>query len=249
MTLISFKLNIKSLASNIQVKPVQQGRYENIYDFENRFKEQQAMVNYDNIFRNIRKVLNQNDNEKIQHGKEIPKVNKRLFTRGNLNQEYNGKYNINNKFSLLGEDKNLNDCCNTNKELNDALNNYNNRESYINPDEDYDYEINNLLAPKTTHSNALIYRREVPGKGDNNINLENSSLYPSVLTKTLQISLNPSGPTYTGGGLLNNVAQKLNTSTLDLAEKLTKSQNGQNNEQFAQMVQSYLTNNGKLLKI
>ncbi|XP_065362901.1 uncharacterized protein LOC135956361 isoform X2 [Calliphora vicina] len=149
----------------------------------------------------------------------MPKVNKRLFARENLNHEYNGKHNnINYKFSLLGEDENLNDRCSTNEKLNDDLNkhylneidflsnhyvsshNYNNRENYINPDKD-------LLAPKMTHSNALIYRREVPG-----------------------------------GGLLNNVAQKLNTSTFDLADKLTRSQNGQNNEQFAQMVQSYLTN-------
>lgn len=76
-------------------------------------------------------------------------------------------------------------------------------------------------------------------------NSENSSLYPSVLTKALEISLNPTNPSNSHGNILGNVAQKLNTSTLDLAQQLTKTKNPQDNDKFATMIQGYLKSKGK----
>ncbi|TMW45392.1 hypothetical protein DOY81_009528, partial [Sarcophaga bullata] len=52
---------------------------------------------------------------------------------------------------------------------------------------------------------------------------ENASLYPSVLTKAVEISMNPSVCPKSGGNLLANVAQKMNTNILDLANKLAVS--------------------------
>ncbi|XP_037810933.1 dual specificity protein kinase splB [Lucilia sericata] len=128
-------------------------------------------------------------------------------------------------------------------------NNYlRNKYSYENLNEDYGYpsyddEMLDIITPKALDYDDLIYRREVSSNTINNRNLENSSLYPTVLTKALQISLNPSAPSHIGGSLLSNVAQQLNTSTLDLAKEITKSETTKNGDQFSQTVQSYLTNN------
>ncbi|KAM7362004.1 uncharacterized protein ACRADG_012874 [Cochliomyia hominivorax] len=136
--------------------------------------------------------------------------------------------NIINKFSFIG----------------DELFNQNNEPSEIFEDEDYENSNNkiwNILLPKNSYSNALIYRRDIPS--DNYIKtLENSSLYPSVLTKALEVSLKPSDAINTGGSILTSVAQKLNTTTIDLAEKLTKSESQQNNDPFGNMIQNYLKN-------
>ena len=75
----------------------------------------------------------------------------------------------------------------------------------------------------------------------------NASLYPSVLTKAVEISMNPSIGPKSGGNLLANVAQKMNTNVLDLANKLAVSSGSADTTgNLAETVQRLIKPNGKL---
>uniref|UniRef100_A0A1A9UJU6 Uncharacterized protein n=1 Tax=Glossina austeni TaxID=7395 RepID=A0A1A9UJU6_GLOAU len=76
------------------------------------------------------------------------------------------------------------------------------------------------LAP-TTVSKIVGGHTNLPNSGGM-LGATNNSLYPTVLTKALEISLNPSNNA-NSGNLLANVAKRLNTTTLDLAEKIVNS--------------------------
>uniref|UniRef100_A0A1A9Z9I3 Uncharacterized protein n=1 Tax=Glossina pallidipes TaxID=7398 RepID=A0A1A9Z9I3_GLOPL len=76
------------------------------------------------------------------------------------------------------------------------------------------------LAP-TTVSKIVGGHTNLPNSGGM-LGATNNSLYPTVLTKALEISLNPSNNA-NSGNLLANVAKRMNTTTLDLAEKIANS--------------------------
>ncbi|KNC24871.1 hypothetical protein FF38_07859 [Lucilia cuprina] len=285
--------------------------YNGIYRTNERNQDQKEYEKY--IKRSIREDLRNNENDINNKftllGEEIFDIDEEQnpdkiidivnmedpsyhFGIEDLNKEYERNENdINNKFTLLGEEifdndeeqnpdkiidivnnedpsyhlrkENLKDTLNKNNlngvDFNDnqkdlSHKNHNNhyllnKYSYENFNDDYGYsnyyddEMLDITTSKTLDYDDFIFRREISSNAINNKNLENASLYPTVLTKALQISLNPSAPSPIGGSLLGNVAQQLNTSTLDLAKEITKSETANNNDQYSQIVQSYFTNN------
>lgn len=94
-----------------------------------------------------------------------------------------------------------------------------------------------VRSSKSHHDNVLLRRQIGTGLGNafgglggmggmGNIGLGGTSkpngAYPSVLTKAVEISINPSNKV-SSGNLLENVAKKMNTSALQLAKQIAKS--------------------------
>lgn len=90
------------------------------------------------------------------------------------------------------------------------------------------------------------YRRETGNKSSTD-KTKSLSVYPSVLTKALEISLDPAVNARSSGHFLANVAEQMNTSALGLAKELTKSSEGTlNNEiNLSSILKNYVANNGE----
>lgn len=227
--------------TSLQESPLQEGKHNIINDNFNKFLRKQKMTNEYNFKKRIFVPINYNQ---LSIQKESPEA---LIPDDN----------IVNKFSFIGDelfnsyDTNPDDTITNIKEIDypsEILDNIADIKDYYIQNENslktqekiYENHDHNIL------DNTSIYRREV--LSDSNMrNSEKSSLYPSVLTKALEISLNPTNPSNSHGNILANVAQKLNTSTLDLAQQLTKTKNPQDNDKFATMIQGYLKSKGKTI--
>lgn len=112
-------------------------------------------------------------------------------------------------------------------------------------------EYDDIVDYNVTPLNKLYRRRQTENITDLTDNGQNTSqsLYPSVLTNALEISLSPTLRHETNNGsLLSNIAQRMNTSTLDLAKKLTMPLNMKIDPNILnKMVQSYINGNGMIL--
>lgn len=116
------------------------------------------------------------------------------------------------------------------------------KDNYFDVDWYYDDYYEDIKNPNYLSSVPYKTRREaLPKQG------ENASLYPSVLTKAVEISMSPSICPKSGGNLLANVAQKMNTNMLDLANKLAVSSGSADTTgNLAETVQRLIKPNGKL---
>lgn len=126
---------------------------------------------------------------------------------------------------------------------NDNNNNYPDEDWY---NEDYYENLQNYdhLTSIPFKTKTQIQRREALPKK----RIENASLYPSVLTKAVEITMNPSTCAKSGGNLLANVAQKMNTNILDLANKLAASPTTADTRSILpETYQRFIKTNGKLL--
>lgn len=113
--------------------------------------------------------------------------------------------------------------------------------SYKNLHLDYKEHNYDLIPRKFTYITGPKYRREVYSNV-NITNFDNASLYPSVLTNALKITLNATAPTKSGESLLTNVAQQMNTTTLDLAKNLANIKTTKNDDLLEKLVKTDLQN-------
>lgn len=118
------------------------------------------------------------------------------------------------------------------------------------------FQINNLETSNTMHRN-LSHIPKINRSPNDNISHRNlsQSLYPSVLTKALEISLDPNKAGINDkGNILENIADKMNTSVMDIASILTQPMDLnattlEESNDLKAILKHYISGNGKCDKI